>query len=192
MSFTSEEIGLQLEALQGELWKRVDGTSETYYISNMGRLLSTNWKGSGRQAIMKPAKDAKGYYRTMLKYGDKFKTIKVHRIVAQHWIANEGGKAQVNHINFDRADNRAENLEWATASENTSHSYAAGRIPKPICTNFVKGSRIGTSKLTEAQVVEIREKFKLKEHTRKTLGEEYGVAAATIKDVILRSWKHVK
>jgi hypothetical protein len=186
MSFTSEEIGLQLEALQGELWKRVDGTSETYYISNMGRLLSTNWKGSGRQAIMKPAKDAHGYYRTMLKYGDRFKTIKVHRIVAQHWIPNTEQKPMVNHINFDRADNRVANLEWVTNEENMAHSHKAGNFHR------YKGSQIGTSKLTEAQVAEIREKFKLKEHTRKTLGAEYGVSPATIKDAILRRWKHVK
>jgi hypothetical protein len=175
-----------------EQWKPITGTGDAYFISNMGRIMCTNWKGTGRKEIMKPAVDAKGYYRTMIKYADgKYRTIKVHRIVATEWIDNPMGKPQVNHINFDRTDNRACNLEWTTPRENSMHSYSAGRISKPICTNFVKGSRIGTSKLNEEQVLEIRAKFKPRIYTREMLAKEYGVAASTIKDVILRRWRHV-
>ena len=141
---------------------------------------------------MKPSKDAHGYLRTMLKMNGRLRTVKVHRIVAENWVPNEMSKAQVNHINFDRSDNRSDNLEWVTPKENAMHSYSAGRVSKPICTNFVKGSAVGTAKLTEDNVREIRAKFKPRVYTREMLAKEYGVSPLTIKDAILRRWKHVQ
>jgi hypothetical protein len=174
-----------------EQWKEVPGTNAAYFVSDLGNIMCTNWKGTGRREIMKPAPDAKGYLRTMLKYHDGYRTIRVHRIVAEAWIPNPESKPQIDHINFDKADNRVANLQWVTPKENTARSYAAGRIKKPVCTNFVKGSRIGTSKLNEDQVREIRAKFKPRIYTREMLAKEYGVAASTIKDAILRRWRHV-
>lgn len=191
MNYTLENLGIELDSLPNEQWRYVAHTNNRYLISNMGRLLTTGYRGSKRCTIMKPAKDANGYYRTMLLIDGKFKTIKLHRIVAQNWIDNPMNKLQVNHINFDRADNRVDNLEWATPKENALHSYNNGRIKRPICTNFVKGSKIGTSKLNEEQVKEIRQKFKPRIYTREMLAQEYGVSQHTIKDAILRRWKHV-
>ena len=48
----------------------------------------------------------------------------VHRLVAQAFIPNPHGKAQVNHLNGDTLDNRAANLDWATQSENMIHAHA--------------------------------------------------------------------
>jgi hypothetical protein len=193
MNYTLKQLNICIDELPNELWRYVANTNNRYLISNEGRLLTTGYKGGSKPSIMKPAKDAKGYYRTMLLINGKFSTIKIHRVVAQTWIENNENKIQVNHINFNRDDNRVDNLEWVTPKENTLHSYNAGRIKKPICTNFVKGEEIGTSKLTEKDIVEIREKFKPRVYTREMLGKEYGVAAATIKDIILKkSWKHVK
>lgn len=174
-----------------EKWKPIAGTNDAYFVSDAGRIMCTNWKGTGRREIMRPAMDSKGYLRTMLKYEDKYRTVKVHRIVAQAWIPNPDNKPQVDHQNFDRADNRAVNLKWATPFENTMHSHNAGRIQMPKFSDGIPGSRNGQAKLNERQVAEIRAKFKPRIYTRQMLGAEYGVSPATIKDVILRSWKHV-
>lgn len=175
----------------GEQWLPVPNTNERYYVSSNGRLVTTSFKNSNRCSIMKPALDANGYLRTMLLINGKLKTIKLHRIIAETFIPNIEDKPCVNHKDFNRANNAISNLEWCTHKENAEYSYKAGRIKKPICTNFVKGSKIGTSKLTEEQVREIRMKFKPRIYTRKMLGAEYGVSPSTIQDVILRRWKHV-
>lgn len=174
-----------------EQWRDVPDTNAAYFVSDQGRLMCTNWKGTGRREIMRPAADHKGYLRTMLKYPDKYRTVKVHRIVAQAWIDNPHGHPQVNHKNFTRSDNRVENLEWCTAQHNTKHAYDAGRITKPVYTDGMRGSRNGMSKLTEEKVREIRAKFKPRIYTRAMLAKEYGVGETCIKDVILRGWKHV-
>lgn len=192
MNYTLKSLGIELNSLPNEEWRYVANTNNRYLVSNMGRLLTTGYKNSKRCSIMKPAKDANGYYRTMMLLNGKLKTVKLHRVVAEAWIENPLNKLQVNHINFERDDNRVSNLEWATPSENALHSYNNGRIKKPICTNFVKGSKIGTAKLNEEQVKEIRQKFKPRIYTREMLAKEYGVSHHTIKDVILRRWKHVK
>lgn len=52
----------------------------------------------------------------------------VHRLVAETWIDNPNHYEQVNHINGDKDDNRVENLEWVTHSENMRHAYRTGLL----------------------------------------------------------------
>lgn len=79
-----------------------------------------------RKTVVKPVKNASGYcYITISNLKIK-KNYYVHRLVADHFIENKdkATKTQVNHINKKRDDNRVENLEWVTPSENLLHAYA--------------------------------------------------------------------
>lgn len=178
-----------------EEWRVIPNTNNIYYISNLGNLKTLNWKNSKQERIMLPAKDNNGYLRTAIIIKGKLTTIKLHRLVAEAFIPNPKNKSQVNHKNFNRCDNRVENLEWCTPLENYIHSFNFNRmkIPNPINTIIKRGELNGCSKLTDKQVLEIRQKFKPRIYTREMLAKEYGVKASTIKDIVLRkSWRHLK
>ena len=95
-----------------EEWRDVPGYTG-FRVSNMGNVIGA----FGR--ALKPWNNNRGYYTTWL--GSKKKS-SVHRLVAHAFIPNPENKPTVNHKNHDRKDNRVENLEWATYSEQTIHS----------------------------------------------------------------------
>ena len=169
-----------------EIWIKAKNYSN-YEVSNLGRLKTFNWKGTGKESIIKPAKDKRGYLRTVLKGDDGIsKTIKVHRIVLNSFNpTNE--VLEVNHKNGIKDDNRIENLEWCTRKQNIQHCIDNN------LQYVLKGEEIGNSKLTEREVLEIRKKFIPRIYSRSKLAKEYNVSEATIKDIIyLRTWNHLK
>jgi len=99
-----------------EEWKQISDFPK-YEVSNKGGI---RIKESGY--IMKQFKNAAGYFRISLKNDViKRKKLYVHRIVAKEFISNPENKPTVNHINNIRTDNRINNLEWSTMSEQALH-----------------------------------------------------------------------
>lgn len=112
--------------MTNEVWKPIEGTEGLYEVSNTGKIRSNNYLGHGKQRELRHAKDQKGYLRVGLFMGDVKMTVKVHREVAKAFIPNPENKPQVNHKDGDKENNRVENLEWATESENVVHAYKTG------------------------------------------------------------------
>jgi len=152
-----------------------------YLASEDGDLYSVNYKRTGKTIKLKPAKCPDGYLKTMLQDDNgKYKTISVHRIIALAYFGKSNG-LQVNHKNGIKTDNRVENLEYCTISENVLHSFRMNlNIPR-------RGELNGMSKLTEQEVKEIREyasSFKGRYYGRKMLAQKYGVSESHIKDIV--------
>lgn len=53
----------------------------------------------------------------------------LHRVIAQAFVENNEGKPEVNHIDGNKSNNRADNLEWVTREENLRHAYETGLMP---------------------------------------------------------------
>lgn len=104
-----------LGELDSEIWKNIEGYDGIYEISDKGRVRNRN-------KIMSQYKNESGMYIRLYK-NKKSKLHKVHRLVAKTFIENPENKKTVNHIDGNRWNNKLENLEWATISENVKHSH---------------------------------------------------------------------
>lgn len=102
-----------------EMWINID-IATNYAVSNLGRIKNTK---TGQ--TLNPGIGGNGYRQVSLKMKDTntFRKQYVHRLVALYWLPNPDNKREVNHKNLDRTDNRVENLEWVTSSENQKHKY---------------------------------------------------------------------
>lgn len=109
-----------MENLENEVWLPIKGYEGYYEVSNLGRVKS--FHGS-KIIILKSGLCGGGYSHVILCSNISKKTIKVHRLVLIAFIPNTENKRCVNHKNGIRTDNRLENLEWATHSENNVHAY---------------------------------------------------------------------
>jgi len=126
-----------LNDLPGEEWRAIPEW-DNYMISNLGRVKSLERiqkvKLNGGEFFAKKKTKilsqglTRSYLTTCLTTNGIGKTHSVHRLVAKSFIDNFKNKPDVNHINGIKSDNRFDNLEWVTESENSKHAVAAGLI----------------------------------------------------------------
>lgn len=120
--------------MENELWCAIPGYDGAYEVSNYGRVrsldrtinLGERYERRYASQILKLSICRGGYVQVGLKKGRNRKMELVHRLVAQAFIPNPKQKPQVNHIDGDKMNNRADNLEWCTDSENKRHAWRQG------------------------------------------------------------------
>lgn len=114
-----------------EEWRDIPGYEGRYQVSDMGRVKSlARVVDRGRwgevdvpERVIKPVRINTGYLSVHLYLTGKYKTLLLHRLVADTFLPNPDGLPEVNHLNGVRTDNRVENLEWCTREENLRHCY---------------------------------------------------------------------
>ena len=105
-----------------EHWKVVEGTYGALEVSDLGRVKSNLRDGR----ILKTVPDKKGYQRLRMTIKREKYSFKLHRLVAEAFVPNPENKPQVNHIDGNKNNNRADNLEWVSNRENAHHAIENG------------------------------------------------------------------
>lgn len=104
-----------------EIWKKIEGY-ENYEVSNMGRVRSLNYNGTGKMKIMRPGKKSGGYLFVCLYKNGKVKQMYIHRVVAEAFLPNPDNLPCINHKNEIKTDNRVQNLEFVSHKYNINYS----------------------------------------------------------------------
>jgi len=101
---------------------------------------------------------------------------RVHRLVAEAFVPNPEGKPSVNHIDCNRSNNHAENLEWCTQLENIRHSDRLGRMRR----DYWVGKRSPVALLSDDSVREIRRIYAGGNVSMERLGRSFKISKRAV------------
>ena len=163
-----------------EDWKKIP-EFEDYEASTFGNIRSLKKQSNGK--ILKPFLNKDGYELINLFQNKKRFTGLVHRLIMKTFIGESS--LTVNHIDGIKTNNRLDNLEYCTRSQNIKHSFNTG-LHSHI------GEKNTNSILKNEDVLLIRKLNKEYNIKQKTLSLLFGVNNRSISNIVLRkSWRHI-
>lgn len=112
--------------MNGEVWRDVSGYEGYYQVSNLGRVKRVGGK------VLKPVHNGNGYVKVHLCKDAIVEKLFIHRLVAKAFVPNPRGVDCVNHIDENRTNNNANNLEWVTKAENNRYGTAPQRVAETL------------------------------------------------------------
>lgn len=180
-----------------EVWKSIPGFPG-YEASNLGRIKAIPklfWNANAKKEVWRKERMMKGKHSIGRGYvvhtvnlgRNKSKRMLAHRLIALAHIPNPNNKPFINHINGIKHDNRVDNLEWVTKSENGIHAVNHG-LHKPL-----RGSLNGMTVLTEELVREIRRLRDEKGNKHKEIAAQLGLKSSTVRAVACgQNWAWLK
>ena len=118
--------------MKGEIWKPVRNYKGLYEVSNKGRVKSLNYRHTGKEGIMKPHDNGRGYLQVQLCKDGKYKRYLVHVLVATAFLDNADNLPEVNHKDEDKTNNCVENLEYCSKLYNCNYGTRNKKISKPV------------------------------------------------------------
>lgn len=110
--------------MSSEEWRDIRGYEGHYQVSNYGRVRSFITCNAHPNAPRILAQNVRQRGYVYCHVGERHRS--VHRLVAEAFIPNPDGLPQVNHIDGNKRNNRADNLEWVSSQENTIHAVKTG------------------------------------------------------------------
>lgn len=169
-----------------EVWAAIPEWEALYEVSTLGRVRrSCPGRGTFAGKILQTVRYGKGYRAVTLHIRPRRYKQYVHILVLAAFVGPRPAGFDINHKNGNKADNRLENLEYVTKSENSRHAWRSGL-------NWHKGERSHYSKLREDQVKEIRAKYATGRYSYGALAALFGVTHGAIGLIVTRQhWKHV-
>jgi len=159
-----------------EIWRPLKGYEDRYLISDMSNIYSIR-----SQKEMGYFISVHGYRIATIRDGKETKKRPVHRLVAKTFIENTENKPCVNHKDGNKENNRVDNLEWVTHSENSIHAFETGLRESP------RGNEHWTrrnptnayKKLSDEKIIEIEELLK-EDKTQKEIAQKYNIDQALV------------
>jgi len=167
---------IRVDERQVEEWRPVVGYEGWYDVSNLGRVRRAKpgpRTYAGRK--LKGSQNQYGYIRVSLCKDGRKVYRSIHQLVVMAFLGPYPDGKQVNHIDGDKTNNRIDNLEYVTSSENSLHSFALG-LQAPL-----RGEQNAQSKLTEDNVHEIRQL--LGKESKAAIARHFDVSRATIRQI---------
>jgi len=182
---------------RSEEWKEIKfpkgNLRNKYAISNKGRIMS--YESTLEEGSVLKGSLTGGYPTLNIKPGGKDKTLYIHRLVAENFIEKVGrSKSFVIHLDYDKLNNDAKNLRWATRSELIAHQAANPHVIEHRAKlNNVPRER--GHKLTVGKVKEIKKllnnpnrRLKMKQ-----IAEKFGISEMQLYRIKSgENWSHVE